>query len=48
MTGQFVAESLEMQKLDRVMMDDFGILPEVLMERAGLGVAQVIRENFSS
>lgn len=46
MTGQFVAESLEMQKLDRVMMDDFGLLPEVLMERAGLGVAQVIRENF--
>ncbi len=48
MTGQFVVESLEMQKLDRVMMDEFGILPEVLMERAGLAVSQVIRENFPS
>ncbi len=46
MTGQFVAESIEMQELDRIMMVEFGILPEVLMERAGLSVAQVIRENF--
>ena len=47
MTGEFVTDSSEMQRLDRIMMEEFGILPEVLMERAGLGVAKTIEENFS-
>ncbi len=42
----YVALSQEMQNLDRYVMETLGILPEVLMERAGLGVAEKISEYF--
>ncbi len=42
----FVATAEEMQRLDRYVMQDLGILPEILMERAGGSVAKAILERF--
>lgn len=42
----FVATSEEMQRLDRYVMQDLKILPEILMERAGGSVAKAILERF--
>ncbi len=42
----YIANSEEMQTLDRYIMEEFGILPEILMERAGLSVATFIKEVF--
>jgi len=42
----FVALSSEMQTLDRYVMEELGIFPEILMERAGLGVAEKVKEYF--
>ncbi len=43
----YVALSQEMQNLDRYVMETLGIPPEVLMERAGLGVAEKVFQYFS-
>jgi NAD(P)H-hydrate epimerase len=42
----FVATAEEMQRLDRYVMQELGILPEFLMERAGSAVAETILEKF--
>lgn len=42
----YVALSQEMQNLDRYIIENLGIPPEVLMERAGLGVAEKISNYF--
>ena len=42
----YVATSQEMQNLDKFIIEKLGIPPEVLMERAGLGVAEKISEYF--
>lgn len=42
----YIALSQEMQELDRYVMEELGIPPEVLMERAGLGVAEKVFQYF--
>ncbi len=42
----YVATSEEMQRLDSFIMKDLGVPPEVLMERAGLGVAEIIKTTY--
>ncbi|MCS7199890.1 MAG: NAD(P)H-hydrate dehydratase [Caldimicrobium sp.] len=42
----YVTTSEGIQRLDKYVMEEYGLLPEILMERAGLGVAQVVREFF--
>lgn len=44
----YVATAEEMQKLDSFVMKEYGILPHILMERAGFEVATFIRQNFPS
>ena len=46
MSELFVATAKEMQSLDNFVIEKVGILPEILMERAGHGVAETIRELF--
>ncbi len=46
MKYQHVASAVEMQHLDQVVMKEFGLLSEILMERAGLACAQYFMEVF--
>ncbi|MFN3921910.1 MAG: NAD(P)H-hydrate epimerase, partial [Caldimicrobium sp.] len=44
----YIAKAEEMQRLDSYVMQEFGLLPEILMERAGLGVAETIKDLYPS
>lgn len=46
-TPIYIATAEEMKRLDNFVMHEFGLLPEILMERAGLGVAETIKEKYS-
>lgn len=42
----FVVTAEEIQRLDKFLMEDLGLPPETLMERAGLGVAETVKEAY--